>query len=62
MPSYGLVASNGKKLDAAFAGFATLEDASLLVTRLRVVKSPEEMAYVRKEGRSPTRPTRPRSR
>src|SRR4051812_21331671 len=48
--SYGLVASNGKKLDAAFAGFAHLEDASLLVTRLRVVKSPEEMAYVRQAG------------
>ena len=48
--SYGLVASNGKKLDAAFEGFATLEDASLLVTRLRVVKSEEELAYVRKAG------------
>src|SRR5215212_8808143 len=48
--SYGLVASNGKKLDAAFEGFATLEDASTLVTRLRVVKSEEELAYVRKAG------------
>jgi Xaa-Pro dipeptidase len=48
--SYGLVASNGRKLDAAFAGFAVLEDASSLVTRLRVVKSPEEMAYVRRAG------------
>jgi Xaa-Pro dipeptidase len=48
--SYGLVASNGKKLEAAFEGFATLEDASLLVTRLRVVKSDEEMAYVRRAG------------
>jgi Xaa-Pro dipeptidase len=48
--SYGLVASNGKKLEAAFEGFATLEDASLLVTRLRVVKSAEEMVYVREAG------------
>ena len=48
--SYGLVASNGKKLDAAFDGFAALEDTSLLVTRLRVVKSDEEMAYVRRAG------------
>jgi Xaa-Pro dipeptidase len=48
--SYGLVASNGKKLEAALNGFATLEDASLLVTRLRVVKSDEEMAYVRRAG------------
>jgi Xaa-Pro dipeptidase len=49
--SYGLVAANGKKLDAAFEGFATLQDASTLVTRLRVVKSEEEMAYVREAGR-----------
>ena len=37
--SYGLVAANGKKLEAAFDGFATLADASQLVTRLRAVKS-----------------------
>jgi Xaa-Pro dipeptidase len=48
--SYGLVASNGRKLEAAFSGFATLEDASLIVTRLRAVKSSEEMAYVRQAG------------
>jgi Xaa-Pro dipeptidase len=48
--SYGLVASNGKKLDAAFGGFAPLVDASTLVTRLRAVKSAEELAYVRKAG------------
>ena len=46
--SYGLVASNGKKLDAAFHGVATLVDASDIVTRLRVTKSAEEIAYVRK--------------
>jgi Xaa-Pro dipeptidase len=48
--SYGLVAANGKKLDGAFEGFATLVDASTMVTRLRAVKSVEEMAYVRKAG------------
>jgi Xaa-Pro dipeptidase len=44
--SYGLVASNGRKLDAAFDGFAALQDASTLVTRLRAVKSDAELAYV----------------
>jgi len=48
--SYGLVASDGKRLDAAFDGFATLVDASRIVTRLRAVKSEEEIAYVRRAG------------
>ena len=48
--SYGLVAANGRRLDAAFAGFADLVDASTLVTRLRAVKSEEELAYVRRAG------------
>ena len=46
--SYGLVTSNGRKLEAAFDGFAPLADASHLVTRLRAVKSAEEIAYVRR--------------
>lgn len=46
--SYGLVAANGRKLDAAFAGKATLVDHSLMVNRLRVHKSAEEIVYVRK--------------
>lgn len=46
--SYGLVASNGRKLDAALAGFATTSDTSDIVTRLRAVKSAEEIVYVRK--------------
>lgn len=45
--SYGLVAANGRKLDTAFAGFGELVDASTIVTRLRAVKSAEEIAYVR---------------
>jgi Xaa-Pro dipeptidase len=48
--SYGLVASNGRRLDAAFEGFARLVDASRLVTRLRAVKSEEELAHVRRAG------------
>jgi Xaa-Pro dipeptidase len=46
--AYGLTAANGKRLDAAMDGFATLTDASDLVTRLRVRKSPAEIAYVRR--------------
>lgn len=46
--SYGLVASNGRKLDAAFDGVAKLDDHSDIVTRLRVVKSTEEIAHVRR--------------
>jgi Xaa-Pro dipeptidase len=48
--SYGLVAANGRKLDAAFEGVATLADASRLVTGLRARKSAEEIAYVRRAG------------
>jgi Xaa-Pro dipeptidase len=46
--AYGLTAQNGKRLEAALDGFCKLADASLLVTRLRLVKSPAELAYVRR--------------
>ncbi len=46
--AYGLTAANGRKVDAALAGFCALEDASDLVSRLRVVKSPAELAHVRR--------------
>jgi Xaa-Pro dipeptidase len=46
--AYGLTARNGQRLTAALDGFCALADASELVTRLRVVKSPAELAYVRK--------------
>ncbi len=49
--SYGLTAANGRRLDAAFEGFATLEDASRLVDRLRAVKSAAEIIYVRQAAR-----------
>ena len=49
--SYGLTAANGKRLDAAFEGHATLIDASRLVDRLRAVKSAAEILYVRQAGK-----------
>ena len=45
--AYGLTAKNGKLLEAALADFCGLEDASDIVSRLRVVKSAAEMEYVR---------------
>jgi Xaa-Pro dipeptidase len=45
--AYGLTAKNGKLLENALADFCTLEDASDIVSRLRVVKSTAEMEYVR---------------
>lgn len=44
--AYGLTAANGKQLDAALQEVCTLVDASDLVSRLRVVKSARELAYV----------------
>ncbi len=49
--AYGLTARNGKRLDAALDGFCGTVDASLLVSRLRVIKSAAEIDYVRKAGR-----------
>lgn len=46
--AYGLTAANGKRLDAALEGFCRAEDASDLVSQLRIVKSPAEIAYVRR--------------
>jgi Xaa-Pro dipeptidase len=46
--SYGLTARNGQRLADALAGFAPLQDASQLISRLRLVKSPTELAYVRR--------------
>lgn len=44
--AYGLVAANGRKLEAAFSGISDLVDASTIVTHLRAVKSAEEIVYV----------------
>ena len=48
LDAYGLTAANGRLLDAALDGFCAPEEASDLVTRLRAVKSPAEMEYVRR--------------
>src|SRR5690606_14592416 len=48
--AYGLTGRNAKRLEAALEGFCTLEDASFLVSRQRVVKSPAEIAYARRAG------------
>ena len=44
--AYGLTGRNAKRVDAALEGFCELEDASDVVNRLRVVKSPAELEYV----------------
>ncbi|HVI91447.1 MAG TPA: Xaa-Pro peptidase family protein [Dongiaceae bacterium] len=49
--AYGLTARSGMRLQAAMDGFADLVDASDLVTRLRLIKSPTELAYVREAAR-----------
>ena len=46
--AYGLTARNGRRLTAALDGFCRHEDASELVSRLRRIKSPAEIAYGRK--------------
>jgi Xaa-Pro dipeptidase len=46
--THGLTAGNGRRLDAALDGFARAGDASLLVSRLRLVKSEAELACVRR--------------
>lgn len=46
--AYGLTGRNARRLDAALAGFAVAEDASELISRLRVIKSPAEMACIRR--------------
>ena len=44
--AYGLTGRSAKRVDAALEGFCELEDASDVVNRLRVVKSPAELEYV----------------
>jgi Xaa-Pro dipeptidase len=49
--AYGLTGYNLKRVEAAMHGFCELEEASEIVTRLRAVKSPVEIAYVREAAR-----------
>lgn len=46
--THGLTGRNARLLDQQLTNFCKLEDASDLVSRLRLVKSPAELAYVRK--------------
>ena len=48
--AYGLTAANGRALEAGLAGFCTLQDASHLVSRLRLIKSGAELDYVARAG------------
>ena len=48
LDAYGLTAFNWHRVDSALAEFCELEDASDLVSRQRVVKSPAEIACVEK--------------
>src|SRR5215216_1843297 len=49
--AYGLTGYNLKRVEAALGGFCELVEASDLVSRLRVIKSPAEIAYVREAAR-----------
>jgi len=49
--AYGLTARNGQRLSAALNGFCVLEDASELISRVRVIKSPAEIEFVRRAGK-----------
>jgi Xaa-Pro dipeptidase len=49
--THGLTATNGRRLDAALAGFAQTSDASDLIARLRLVKSEAELDYVRRAAK-----------
>ena len=49
--AYGLTGYNLKRLETALAGFCELAEASDIVTRLRAVKSPAEIEYVREAAR-----------
>lgn len=46
--AYGLTAFNWRRLERALQGFCDYEDASDLVSKQRVVKSPAEIEHVRK--------------
>lgn len=48
LEAYGLTGRSLRWLDRALEGFCAMTDASLLVSRLRLVKSPAEIAHVEK--------------
>ncbi|WOC16931.1 M24 family metallopeptidase [Pseudochrobactrum sp. MP213Fo] len=46
--THGLTAANGRKLDEQLTSFAKIIDASGMIDRLRLLKSPAEVDYARK--------------
>ena len=48
LDAYGLTGRSWGRVAVALDGFCTLEDASEIVSRLRVVKSPAELAFARR--------------
>jgi Xaa-Pro dipeptidase len=48
LDTWGLTGQNHARVEAALEGFCTLVDASMLIRRLRVIKSPAEIAHHRK--------------
>ncbi|WP_310618972.1 M24 family metallopeptidase [Flexibacterium corallicola] len=49
--THGLTAANGREVDELLKSFADLEDASDVVAELRLIKSPEELVYVREAAK-----------
>lgn len=49
--SYGLTHYHGRAVEEALSNICALVEASDLVSRIRLVKSPAELAYVRKAGK-----------
>ena len=50
MNTHGLTAHNAILLSGALEGFVKTKDASKLISALRLTKSPEEIAFIRKAG------------
>ena len=46
--AYGLTGRNALRLNKSLEDFCNIEDQSELITKLRVIKSPEEIVYVKK--------------
>ena len=46
--AYGLTGRNANNLNKSLKNFCSLDDKSELITKLRVIKSPEEIVYVKK--------------
>ena len=49
--AYGLTGRNALRLNKSLENYCNIEDQSELVTKLRVIKSPEEIIYVKKAAK-----------